>query len=64
MKADRPMRGIITPISLYKASFSYKFANIQSLSGQVNSVILPNTYKSMVSVWVNGNEISHREKLI
>ena len=48
--------------SLYKASISYNFANIQTSTRIQNSVKLPNTYKSMISVWVNGDEIPRREK--
>ena len=48
--------------SLYKASVSYNFANIQVVGKPQNSVQLPPTYKSMISVWVNGDEIPHREK--
>jgi len=48
--------------SLYKASISYNFANIQVEGKPQNSVQLPSTYKSMISVWFNGNEIPYREK--
>ena len=48
--------------SLYKASMSYNFANMQVANLPQNSIQLPNSYKSMIAVWVNGDEIPHREK--
>ena len=48
--------------SLYKLSMSYNFADLQQTARPQNSVMLPPSYKSMISVWVNGDEIPYREK--